>query len=125
LSVRARGSARSETGIRIVSDWLVKARGVGVGDGDGEIEPDGEGELVGVTLGEGVGSALLVADSDGVGVAEAKRLEVAAAVCAGSGVPPVSSSARVGPTFAKKSAITIRSKRRRARVLNLRGLSSK
>ena len=123
MSERARGSARSETGIRIVRDWLVRARGVGVGDG--EIEPDGEGELVGVTLGEGVGSALLVADSDGVGVAEAKGLEVAAAVCAGSGVPPESSSARVGPTFAKKSAITIRSKRRRARVLNLRGLSSK
>ncbi len=107
----------------MVSDWLVKARGVGVGDG--ETDPVGEGELVEVRLGEEDGSALLVADSDGVGIAAGNGLDDATVVCAGSGVPPESSSARVGPTFAKMSAITIRSKRRNASVLTLRGLSSK
>ena len=72
LSVRARGSARSETGMRIVSDWLVSARGVGVGDADGEVE--GEPDVAGFTLGDADASALVVgsgdAESDGVTDAE-------------------------------------------------------
>ena len=72
LSVRARGSARSETGIRMVSDWLVSARGVGVGDADGEVE--GEADVIGFTLGDADASTLVVgsgdAESDGVTDAE-------------------------------------------------------
>ena len=64
LSVFALGSARSETGMRIVSDWLVKARGVGVGDGDA----DGDAEALDVGLGAEDASALTVGSGDAVGV---------------------------------------------------------
>jgi len=123
LSERARGSARSETGMRIVSDWLVNARGVGLGDGEAELE--GDGELVTLALSEGDGVALLVASADAVGVGEDVGVADAVALGTGSGVPPESSSARVGPTFAKMTAIRTRSKRRKARVFALRGFSSK
>ena len=49
--------------MRIVSDWLVNARGVGLGDV--EIDAVGVGELVGEALGEADGSGL--ADISGVG----------------------------------------------------------
>lgn len=123
LSERARGSARSETGIRIVSDWLVNARGVGLGDG--EVELEGDGELVTLALSEGDGVVLLVASADAVGVGEDVGVADAVALGTGSGVPPESSSARVGPTFAKKSATAIRSNKRNTSVFALLGLSSK
>ena len=81
--------------------------------------------LVALALSEGDGVVLLVASAEADGVGEGDEVADAVGFATGSGVPPESSSARVGPTFAKRTAIKTRSKRRKARVFALRGLSSK
>ena len=109
--------------MRIVSDWLVAACGVGVAD----TEAVGDAEALDVGLGVEDTSALAVGSGDAVGVevSDGDGLADATGDWIGSGVPPESSSARVGPTFAKKSATAIRSNKRNASVFALLGLSSK
>ena len=94
----------------MISPWLVKAWGGTVGDG----------VAVGLseTLTGGVtsGDACAVADSLGVGdgVADCSGARVWVA----TGVPPDNSSARVGPTLARKSATSVRRRKRIRSVLD-------